>query len=197
MSVLMVVLKSIIILLLNVILAYGFVWLVKLLLVVPLHKKHFRNKHIPLTPGLLIKLRNKWYKKISNYYYEYMKNAENSDERESVIAKWEEKVYHKCWNKVEFIDNIPLLTENMRTNVKHWISLLGYEMAKQFLRSFIPFVFEKFNTNEKLLTLDNATSPKIIQQYYNKFVHKYLIIFFLIVSSIVGIINMIFFLILH
>lgn len=192
-----VLLKSVLVIVLNLLVAFGLVWLIKFLLILPLSEKRFRGKRVPLTPGFLIRKRNKYFTRISKYYYEFAQNCHNDDDTESLIAKWEEKAYHKFWDKFDFVDSIPLLTTNMKANIRHWLALLGYEVVKQFLRSFVPFLMNKFNTDQHMNTLEKVTSPTAIKDYYNRFIHKFLLIFFLIVSGIVGFINMIIFLILH
>ncbi|MEA1973009.1 MAG: hypothetical protein U9N34_06925 [Candidatus Cloacimonadota bacterium] len=195
MNILIVLLKSVIILILNIVVGYGFVWLIKFLLIFPSKEKRYRGKRIWFTPGYFVKIRNKYFNKISDYYYDYMKNSKKEDDKKTIIAEWEEKSYHFAWDKTEFVEAVPLITVNFKANIRHWMALLWYEFVKQFLRTFVPFILEKFKTEEHLMSLDKVTSPKVIQQYYNKYIHKFLLIFFLIISAIVGVFNMIFFVI--
>ena len=197
MSFLIIFLKSIIILLLNLVTGYLFVWLIKLFLVLPRNVKYFGRKKIPLTPGLLIRKRNKYFNQISKYYNDYMKDSKNEDDKNSIITEWEDKAYHFAWGKTEFMESFPLMTKNFKENLRHWMALMWYEFIKQFLRTFVPFVLEKYKVEKHLITLDKVTSAETIQQYYNKYIHKFLLIFFLIISAIVGIINMIFFMIVY
>jgi len=192
----MVFLKAIIFIFWNLIAGYLIIFTAKALLFYPKKELHYRHKKIPFTPGFAYRkkdwLINKIKKMLSDYINDCSSNNENTK-----VAEWENKVYQKAWDKFGFIDKIKIIPRKLRDNIHHFFALIFYELTKQFLRTFVPYLMEKFDLKKYVELVSQKLDVDIILGYFNKYVYKYLLIFSLSFFFLVGFGNMILYLIIH
>ena len=75
--------------------------------------------------------------------------------------------------------------------------MIYYEMIKQFLRSFVPYLMEKYRVEKYIDLIEAKLDMKIIKGYYKRFIYRYMLFFFAGLGTFVGIINMIWYFIIH
>jgi len=192
----MIFLKSLIFLLYNLLAGFLIVATIRTLLLFPKKKIYLGNRKVPLTPGILYKYRNLLIKKLKDTLNNYI-NDSRDENSSSKISVWENRIFRNVWDKLESIENIRFLPKSFKSNVRYIIALLAYEITKQFLRTFIPFLLEKFKAHKLITIIEEKLDMKIISEYYDKYIFKFMLIFFLSINFIIGLGNMIIYLIIH
>jgi hypothetical protein len=69
------------------------------------------------------------------------------------------------------------------------------DAARKVLRTVIPKLIEQIQLEHRIDDFDEKFSSKIIRGYYNQYVHKYLIYFVMVINFLIGLSNMILYLI--
>lgn len=177
---------------------YGFliVFLVKCLLFQPSREIYFGGTRLPLTPGFLYRKRNLLINFMKGTLRNYLKDCSDNSSR-SRISVWENRIFRQVWDKLEVIDNIKFLPHFITSNIRYGLALMVYEFSRQFLRTFVPFLLEKYKVQHLIDIVEEKIDMEIIKEYYDKYVYKFMMIFFLSIGLLVGIGNMIVYLIIH
>ncbi len=184
-------LKSILLLICNIIIPVGIVYLIRLLLVFPQEEKFFKGKKIPLTPGFVIKYRNILFNRINKEVNDYQTAVKTEDDLSTIISKWEHKAYSKGWKFFKKIDSIRFLPKLWRTNIRRFLSSFFFEIARQFLRKFVPFLAEKYKVKTYIYKAEMTVSKEAIIEFYDKYILKYSIYVFGGIALLIGFFNMI------
>ncbi len=192
----MIFLKALSFLVFNLLLGFLFVNLIRALLFSPKKKWYISGKHVPYTPGFLHRKHDQLISIIRGGYRDYLESCK-SDSRDSMISKWENKAFRTAWNKLEMIEGIFFLPGVIKEKIRYFFAMIYYEIVKQFFRSFIPYLMEKYRVEKYVDLFEEQLDMKIIVGYYNRYIHRYLLIFFSAMCFLIGIINMIWFLIIH
>ncbi len=192
----MIFLKSLTFILFNVFIGFLIVFIIKMFLFFPKRPIYISGKRIPGSPGFLFRKKEWLIKRLKKLLYEYLKDTVSESE-ETKIARWEQKAYRDTWDKLEFLDNIRFLPQNIREKIRHFISLIVFEIIKQFLRSFVPFLMKKYQVEKYIEILDNKLDMNLILEYFNKYIYKYMLIISLSLYFLIGLGNMIFYLIIR
>jgi uncharacterized membrane protein YheB (UPF0754 family) len=187
-------LKSLLFIVFNVVLAYCLVCIIKFILFRPRQPKFWFKKQIPLTPGLVPKYRNILMEKIEVSLHDYLTACQNYSQN-NMISDWEDQIYEKAWQRLASLEEIKFLPSFIKTKLRHSVALLVFEITRGFLRSFVPFLLQKLNVKHYIALLDEKISLEILEEYFNKYVYKYMLIVVLSFYFLIGIANMIFFLI--
>lgn len=192
----MVFLKSLIILVYN--LAWGFLipFSIKCFLFFPEHRLFVSGKRIPLTPGFFYRKKERLIHKLNSLLDGYL-NACRSDDTSTKIAYWERQAFNKTWDSMEGIEKARLIPKVIRDWIRHFFAMLVFELVKQFLRSFIPYLMDHYKIKNCLLLVEQKIDMKVIKNYYNKYIYKFMLYFFLGLNLFIGLGNMIIFLIIH
>jgi len=192
----MVFLKSLIFLVYNILAGLMIPVIIRTFLLFPSEEKRIGERKIPLTPGFLYRKRDLLISKLKDTLRNYLNDCKN-DSKDSTVNVWENRVFSNVWEKLEPISEVNFLPKVIKENIRYIIALTAYEIAKQFFRTFIPFLLEKFKAHKLINIIEEKLNMKIIAEYYDKFVFKYMIIFFLIINLIIGFGNMILYLIIQ
>ncbi len=192
----MIFLKSLTFILFNVFIGFLIVFIIKKFLFFPKRPIYISGKRIPGSPGFLFRKKEWLIKRLKKLLYEYLKDTVSESE-ETKIARWEQKAYRDTWDKLEFLDNIRFLPRNIKEKIRHFISLIVFEIIKQFLRSFVPFLMKKYQVEKYIEILDNKLDMNLILEYFNKYIYKYMLIISLSFYFLIGLGNMILYLIIH
>jgi len=187
-------LKFVLVFLFNLFIGYIIAFTLKLVLFLPRKEVVIKGKKLPFTPGFLYRKKVWIMSKINNYIDDYYLSVRDLSDN-SRISVWEKKFYHKAWDKLCFIDNWTLIPEKIRQHLRHVLSLVFFELARQFLRSFVPYVIEKYSIRGYVKKISDFIDIDILLDYFNKYVYRWYLIFNLIVFSIIGFLNALFFLI--
>lgn len=191
----MVVLKPVFILLWNIFPGVLLTFLIKQALFYPEKEKRFANgKKIPFTPGFAYKAKNWLMYKINRLVQDYINDTKNEDP-ESRLCKWEDEMFSKAWHKCEFIENIKFLPHKWKENIRFFLASIVYQITKQFLRSFVPYLMDHFEVDRYIELIDKKIDMKMIKFYYVHYIYKYVMYFVLAIGFVVGFWNVIIYLI--
>ena len=178
----------------NMLAGFVIVFSIKAFLFYPKREKYFFRKRIPVTPGFAYRKKIWLIQKLTKMLNEYIRDSKDESDK-SKITKWEQEAFKKAWNRFEFIDNIKLLPRVLKEKIRYFLSAIVYELAKQFLRSFVPYLMEKYGVEKYIQLLDRKLDMEIILGYFNRYVYKFMLIFSLSFFFLVGLGNMIIYLI--
>lgn len=178
----------------NMLAGFLIIFSLKIILFIPKKEKRFVGTRIPLTPALIYRkkiwLINKLTKMLKNYI------VDTQDESyDSRITKWEQETFHKAFAKLEFISNFKFLPSSLKLQIRHFLATIVYEVTKQFLRSFVPYLMERYNIKQYIELVDLKLDVKILEGYFNRYVFRYLTMFTLSVCFLIGLGNVIIYLI--
>jgi hypothetical protein len=148
----------------------------------------------PLTPGFIIRKRQWVLDKAYELLSDYLDQAEGN--KDGYLAKWELKVYNFIYENMAFIEKLSLLPESYRIKIRHFSGNIAKGIAGKLLCSFVPHLIEKYKIENKIDLLATKIEVEVIIDYYNRYVHEYLTKFNLIFFSIIGLVNVITFLLL-
>ena len=188
----MVFLKSLLFIVWNIAIPFLMVFSVKAILFIPKTEKRMFGKKIPFTPGLLYRKKKWLIDKIRKESDDYLLAADSDDEN-TKIARWEKKAYKKAWDKLHKVENIIWLPAKVKQNLRAFFASFIYYFVRQFLRSFVPFLMRKYNTDKYIDLLDKKLDMGVVTEYFNKYVYKYLLLFFCGIAFLISIWNMILF----
>jgi len=174
---------------------FGFLYVfaIKFFLFIPSKKKKIFGKHVPFTPAFVYRKKIWLIKKIKKMVNDYINDIKD-DTDGSRITKWEYKVFNQTWDKITFMDNLKFIPKSVKNNIKHFIATLVFEVVKQFLRTFVPYLMGKYELNKYIEVLDKKFDVNIIKEYFNRYVYKYVLMFVLAVHFLIGLGNMIIYL---
>jgi len=190
-----IILKPIFILLWNMLPGFLIVFSIKQLLFFPREEQRFPNgKKIPLTPGFAYKFKNWGMKKLRRLLQDYINDTLNQ-EKNSRISIWENTVFQKAWEKFEFCEKIVFLPHKWKEEIRYFFAMIIYEIFKQFLRKFVPYLMNHFEVNKYVELLDKKLNVDLVKDYFCKYIYKYLMLFVLAVGFIVGFWNVIIYII--
>ena len=154
------------------------------------------SKKVPFTPGFAFRKKDWLIQKLSSILSDFLRDCRDEKD-ESMISKWELEVFKKTWDKLESIENIKFVPRAVKEKIHYFCSVLVYEIVKQFLRSFIPYLIENYKVSKYIDVLSQKLDMNIICGYFNKYVFKYMMLFSLAIHFLIGLGNMIVFLIIH
>ena len=192
----MIFLKSLIFPLANCFYGFLIVFLLRCFLLTPKSEIRISGKRLPLTPGFLYRKRNQVIKLMQDTLNNYLKDCQDTSQL-SRISVWENRIFRNVWERMESVDNIKFLPHFITSNIRYGIALVAYELARQFLRTFVPFLLEKYKAQHLIDIVDEKLDMKIVTEYFDKYVYKYMMIFFVGMGLLIGIGNMIVYLIIQ
>ncbi|MDD2331721.1 MAG: hypothetical protein PHI68_03600 [Candidatus Cloacimonetes bacterium] len=190
----MVFLKSLTFILWNVALGWVFLYLIKWFLFNPKPRFFFRSK-IPFTPGFIVRKREWAFGYVRDLLHNYIQQAESHNHKDGYIIRWERQVYNFAYDKLKFINRWKLIPLSIREKIRSLLSNLAREIAKNFLRSVVPHLIEKFRLEFYIDKLDVQLGIEIIYYYFKRYIYKPLWYIFLIINALIGINNLIWYLI--
>ena len=189
----MFIIKPLIFIIVNMLFGFLYVFIIKFFLFIPSKKIKVFGKHIPFTPAFVYRKKIWLIKKIKKMVNDYI-NDTKDDTDCSRITKWEHKVFHKTWDKITFMDDVSFIPKSIKNNFRHFIATIIFEIVKQFLRTFIPYLMEKYEVNKYIELLNTKLDVDIIKEYFNKYVYKYVLLFVLAIHFLIGLGNMLIYL---
>lgn len=192
----MVFLYSLIFLAYNLFIGFLLVFIIKIFLFIPKKQLYFGGKKIPFTPGFAFRKKVWLIKKLSSLLSDFLRDCRDEKD-ETIISKWELEIFKKTWDKLEGIENIKFVPRVVKEKIHYFCSILVYEIVKQFLRSFIPYLIENYKVSKYIDVLSQKLDMNIIYGYFNKYVFKYMMLVSLAIHFLIGLGNMIVFLIIH
>jgi uncharacterized membrane protein YheB (UPF0754 family) len=192
----MVFIKALIFIVFNLLSGYLIVFAGKALLFLPRKPKFWNGKQIPFTPGFLYRKKDWLIQKIRKWVDDYLRDTkiETADSR---ISKWEKEAFDKAWAKFEFVEKPKFIPHFIKEQAHYLLSILVYELMKQFLRSFVPFLIKEYKLEKYINLAEMKLDVDILYHFFQKYIYKYLLYFSLAFFFLVGFGNMILYFIVH
>ncbi len=187
-------LNSLLFIVWNVILGLCIVFFLRWFLFNP-KARYIFGKRFFLTPGFLVRKREWLFMKARDILHDYIRQAENPSIKDGYLAEWEEKVRDFLWDKTDFVDGWPLMTQKMKAGIRRKIVNAFTGIVSKLLRKTVPHFLEQWRVEHRIDDYDFQFSIDFFRKYYNKYVHKYLVYAFLAINFIIGVENMILYLI--
>jgi hypothetical protein len=153
------------------------------------------GKRIPLTPGFLVSKRDWLFAKARDILHGYLRQAENSRLQDGYLAGWERKIRDLLWEKTDFVDSWPFIPAKLKNSIRTKIVDAFTGIASNLLRKTVPRMIEQLRIEHRLDDYDFQFSIDFFRGYYNRYVHKYLMLLFLVINVIIGLLNMVLYLI--
>jgi hypothetical protein len=157
--------------------------------------RFFFGKRFILTPGLIVRKRDWLFGKARDLLHDYLRQAEDPSLKEGYIYKWEQKVREFLWEKTSFVDSWPLIPAKLKDNIRRKIVDAFTAIVSKLLRNTVPRFLEQWRIEHRIDDYDFQFSIEFFRKYYNLYVHKYLMYLFIAINFIIGVENMILYLI--
>jgi uncharacterized membrane protein YheB (UPF0754 family) len=190
----MIFLKSLLFIVWNIAIGLALIFLLRWLLF-NLKSRFIFGVHIPLTPGFITSKRDWVFNKVRAILHDYLDQVDRVTDQFGYLAKWEKLVYDTVLEKVQFMEGWKLLPHSWKDRIKTMLAKAAKDIARKILRHLIPKLIEQLQVEKRIDDFDEQFSAKIIRRYYNQYVHKYLVYVFLALNFLIGISNMILYLI--
>ncbi|MCF7913100.1 MAG: hypothetical protein K9M99_11265 [Candidatus Cloacimonetes bacterium] len=187
-------LKSLLFLPANMLVAFLLVFAIRAFFFYPRREIKIKNRKIPFTPGIVPRYHMKIIAKINDLVYGYLHDCETQGEANRV-DNWEEQVYQKCLTWLEKRLVIKIIPQKILTAVRMFLAGIGREFARQFLRTFIPYLLRHYNLIHYVDVFNEKFTLEFLQGYYDRYIYKYSLYMMLAIGFIIGIVNQIIYLI--
>ena len=156
----------------------------------------FKRYHLPLTPGLVYRKKKHlmdYLHKLVNDYFEYA----NRDYREkNILSEYENRVFIELFPLVCNFFERGWIPEFLQGYLHEFIQKTLWTAIRKFSRTILPRFLCDWHIYTKLDLLDLKLDVKFIESYFNEYFYKYFLYFNIFFLSIVGVLNMVMFLIL-
>lgn len=157
--------------------------------------RYFFGKRCILTPGFIVRKREWLFVKARDLLHGYLRQAENPKLERGYLHSWELKIHDFLWDKTSFVDGWPFLPAKLKNTIRSKIVDAFTAMASNLLRKTVPRMLEQWRIEHRIDDYDFQFGSDFFLKYYNLYVHKYLMYLFLALNLIIGISNMILYLI--
>ncbi len=189
----MIFLKSLLFIVWNIALGFAILASLRWFLFNPKAKFIF-GKKILFTPGFLVRKRDWLFNKARDILHDYLEQAEY--EKNGYLAKWEKAVYEAVWEKTSFIEEWKYVPKSLKEKLHTLISVASRDIARNLLRKTVPRMVEQYRLELQIEKFDFQFSIDFFYTYFKKYIYKPLWYAFLAINAIIGISNMILFIIL-
>jgi len=188
-------LKSLLFIVWNIAWGLALVYFLRWFLFNPKARYFFGKRNI-LTPGLIVRKREWLFVKARDLLHDYLYQAENPTMDSGYLRTWERKIHDWLWDKTSFVDSWPMLPAKLKNTIRTKIVDAFTAMVSNLLRKTVPRMLEQWRVEHRIDDYDFQFSADFFLKYYNRYVHKYLVYFFIGLNLIIGISNGILYLIL-
>lgn len=189
----MIFLKSLLFIVWNIALGLSIVYLLKWFLF-NAKARYIFGKRIPLTPGFLVAKREWLFSKARDILHDYLEQAADTD-RNGYLKKWLMQIHSFLWEKTSFVDDWRFIPAKFRDSIRHKIVDAFVNIASNVLRKTVPRLVEQLRVEHRIDDFDFQFSIDFFYGYFRKYVYKPLLIAFAALNLLIGIMNMILFLI--
>ncbi len=150
---------------------------------------------IPLTPGFLVRKREWVFNKARDLLHDYLNQAEDLMNKHGYLAKWEKLVHDAVFEKTAFIDDWKFLPRSLKQKIHDMLASAAKDIASRVLRKLVPHFIEQWRIEHRIDEFDEKFSIEFFYGYYRKYVFKPVFYAFLAINFIIGLMNMIWYLI--
>lgn len=157
--------------------------------------RYIFGKRIPLTPGFLVSKREWLFSKARDVLHDYLEQAGNPMDRNGYLFKWLKQIRTWLWEKTEFVQEWKLLPAKFKESIRHKIVDAFTNLASNLLRKTVPRMIEQLRVEHRIDDYDFQFSIEFFYGYFRRYVYKPLLLAFLAINLLIGISNMILYLI--
>ncbi len=149
---------------------------------------------VPFTPGFIFRQKENLSQKLHDLLESLLIECKNFD-YESNISRLERKTYNQVLDKFLSLKKVRCLPHFFLDRISLLSAQISFEVFRQFVRSFVPFLIEEYKVESYIDLLDQKIDVYIIRKYYLRYVHRYMVIVSACFFFLMGLFNMIVFLI--
>lgn len=191
----MIFLKSLLFIVWNVAIGVSLVYLFNWLLF-NRKARYIFNWRIPLTPGFLVSKRDWLFTKAKDILHDYLNQATDYARKNGYLAKWEQAIRDIVFEKVSFIEDWPLIPRSIKLQIKGRLAEAAKGIASSLLRKLVPHMIEQWRVEHMIEDFDEKFSIEFFYGYFKQYVYKPLIYIFMGLNFLIGVTNMILYLLL-
>ena len=190
----MIFLKSLTFILLNIALGTLLVLLLNWLLF-NRKARYIFGKKIPLTPGFFVAKREWVFDKARDLLHDYLDQATHPYIKDGYLYGWIKKVHQYLWEKTSFVDDWRFLPGKFKQTIRNKITDAFTAIAENLLRKTVPKLVDSLRIEHRIDEYDIQFSVDFFYGYFKRYVYKPMLLIFAGINLLVGIMNMVWFLI--
>ena len=160
-----------------------------------LKRRRFLGIHIPFTPGFVVRKREWLFNKARDILHDYLEQAEDKLRKNGYLAKWEKLVRETVYAKTNFVDEWKFLPRKWKDKIHDLIADSVKDIVSKILRRTVPHFVEQWRVEHRIDEFDEQFNAEYLRKYWRKYVLKYMLYAFLAINFLIGITNLIWFLI--
>ena len=157
--------------------------------------RYIFGKRIPLTPGFLVAKREWVFNKARSILHDYLDQAAHPEGKRGYLTTWLEKITEFLWDKTSFVSEWRFVPLKLKEKIRHKIVDAFTNIAENIMRKTVPRLIEQFRVEYRIEEFDTQFSIEFFYGYFRKYVYKPLLIAFAAVNLLIGISNMVLYLI--
>ncbi len=158
-------------------------------------RRYLFKLHIPGTPGFLVRKREWIFTKARDILHDYLSQAEDSLRRNGYLARWEAMVRDTVWEKTSFVDEWKFMPGNWKEKIHNKIADAVKDIVSSILRKTVPRFIEMWRIEHRIDEFDDKFSIEFIYRYWRRYVFRPVLYGILALNLLIGINNMIYYLI--
>jgi hypothetical protein len=159
-------------------------------------KVYIGKYHLPLTPGLTYRKKQKLLDYLKNLIDDYFRFARQDPRVRNFLSDYEHKIYHEVFPLIYDFCDRDWIPEFFEDKVRELASQGTWFIIRKFSRSILPKMLDEWQIYTKLDLLDLKLDIKMLEDYFDEYFYKWFKLFNMVFLGIVGILNMVMFLIL-
>jgi len=160
-----------------------------------LKRRKFLGIHIPFTPGFVVSKREWVFNKARDILHDYLEQAEDKLRKNGYLAKWERLVRDTVYDKTNFVDEWMFLPRKWKDKIHDLIANSVKDIVSKILRRTVPHFVEQWRIEHRIDEFDEQFNAEFLRKYWRKYVLKYMLYAILAINFLIGITNLIWFLI--
>ena len=153
------------------------------------------GKKIPLTPGFFVAKRDWLFDKVRSILHDYIDQAAHPYLKDGYLYGWIKKVRQYLWEKTSFIDEWRFIPAKLKLLVRNKIVDAFTAIAESILRKTVPRLVERLQIEHRIDEFDIQFSVDFFYSYFKRYVYKPMLLIFAGLNLLIGIMNMVWFLI--
>ena len=152
--------------------------------------------HFYFSPGILYKGKSKFINYLHQKLKEYFEYAEKGVNHANFLTKFEKDAYREIYAFLKEYLEQPWMSDSIKAWVKDTSSKILWIAIRHITRSVFPRILLELKIEHKIDILDMKLDIEIAKKLFEEHIYKYFKWFNLLLFSVVGLVNMVLFLVL-
>jgi hypothetical protein len=115
--------------------------------------------------------------------------------KDGYLYSWIKKVHQYLWEKTSFVDDWRFLPGKFKQTIRNKITDAFTAIAENLLRKTVPKLVDSLRIEHRIDEYDIQFSVDFFYGYFKRYVYKPMLLIFAGINLLVGIMNMVWFLI--